>query len=168
MVDFIAVSLSVSELWNAIEIPFPGTPCLCSWQVQASIKKLYSSGFICSDLTLIPIKVASLWCQWDSIQPVLRCLWPLYLSTPHTCNGGREKQGHAEKWGSSKNHWGQGEWCAQCFSTSGSPVWNTCVPAGLDCPWAGVASASYGQDWGENLITECLHGCARVLELTWK
>lgn len=67
-------------------------------------QKLYRSGFNCRGLTLLPIKVVrvGLWCQWDSIHPVLRCLWPLYLSTPHTGSGDGEKQGHAEKWVSSK------------------------------------------------------------------
>lgn len=141
--------------------------CVCVWTVKCSrnsiswhslsllmtsagkLQKLYRSGFICSGLTLFPIKVVRVglwWCQWDSIHPILRCLWPLYLSRPHTCSGDRQKQGHAEKWEFSKHHWGQREGCAQCFSRSGSPAWNTCVPAGLDCPWAGVAFAS----WGEN------------------
>lgn len=85
-------------------------------------QKLYRSGFICSGLTLLPIKVmrVGLWSQWDSMHPILRCLWPPYLSTPHTCSGDREKQGHAEKWESSKYHWRQGEGCAQCFNRSGS------------------------------------------------
>lgn len=119
-------------------------------------QKLYRSGFLCSGLTLFPIKVVrvGLWCQWDSSHPIFRCFWPLYLSTPHTCRGDREKQGHAGKWESSKYHWRQGErGCAQRFSRSGSPAWNICVPARLGCPSAGVAFASRGQDLDENLIT---------------
>lgn len=44
-------------------------------------QKVSRSGFICSGLTLLPIKIVrvGLWCQWDSIKPILRCLWSLYL-----------------------------------------------------------------------------------------
>lgn len=79
-------------------------------------QKLYRSGFICSGLTLLPIKVVrvGLWWQWDSIYPILRCLWPLYLSTLHTCSGDKEKQGNA-KWEFSKYRWRQGEGCPQVF-----------------------------------------------------
>ena len=45
-------------------------------------QKVPRSGFICSGLTLLPIKTVRVgfWCQWGSVKPILRRLWSLSCS----------------------------------------------------------------------------------------
>lgn len=92
-----------------------------SWRVLSLVmtsagkrQKVSGLGFICSGLTLLPIKImrAGFWCHWDSVKPILRLLRSPSSSLHHSRVAVTEgKWGHAGKWEPFKRHRRQGVRC---------------------------------------------------------
>lgn len=105
-------------------------------------QKVSRSGFICSGLTLLPIKIAKvgLWCQWDSIKPFLRCLWSLYLSLHHSHAAATGRRSGVVQGNASPPNTIEGREMGVLSVLIEMGHWSEIPggPAGMDCPWAGV------------------------------
>jgi len=130
--------------------------CILSWVMASADKhqKVSRLGFICSSLTLLPIKIMKVghWCQWDSAKQTWRPLksHSLSLHRSHVAVTEGGEVGSCKEMRvlqiSTMERW-------LCSVRSGSPDWNTWCPSrdGLSLTWSCLSDASYGNNLRENL-----------------